>query len=77
MTKYNSIHLKKVKARKKHTCLKCGREINIGEEYYNQRDRFLQVPNPKIFCAECYKKYGEKKLIQEKTQAKHKDLKKW
>jgi len=63
MNKYNQLkYLKKTKARVNHACLYCGKEIKSKSYYYVEtiRDKFLFSLHPKKFCAECYRKYGDK-----------------
>lgn len=67
MSKYNQIPLKRIKARVKHLCLKCNKNIEIGTYYYAQKDRFLHSLSNKKFCEDCYSKYGES-LLKEKSR---------
>ena len=61
MGKLNGLKiLKKTKARTKHICNKCGRQIESGEIYYREHveDKFLHSLHAKKFCNLCYEKYG-------------------
>lgn len=54
-------YLKLTKARVKHICSKCGKEIEAGNYYYAEtiNDRFLQSLHSKKFCLLCFEKFGE------------------
>jgi hypothetical protein len=68
MSKYNSIkYLKKTKARISHICECCNEEIKKGEIYYPESVGRINAPGVKLrkFCMNCYKKYGDKLLIEQ------------
>jgi hypothetical protein len=59
MGKYNNLTiLKGVKARTRHTCYSCGKEIWPGEVYYREdlEDRFLHTLHAKKYCSSCREK---------------------
>jgi hypothetical protein len=65
MGKYDRLTmLKKTRARRAHTCSKCGDTISIDADYYNEhiQDRFLHSLHARKFCAQCFQKHGESLL---------------
>lgn len=63
MSKYVKT-LKQKKARKDHTCDKCGGIIQAKSIYYSEDsgDRFLQSLHAKKYCSSCYEQYGNQLL---------------
>ena len=61
MSQYNNLKiLIKRKARTSHKCFSCGEIIKKGDIYYSEelKDRFINYPHKKKFCADCYKNYA-------------------
>jgi len=60
--KYDNLTvLKRVKARVRHTCHSCGKDVLPGEIYYREHieDRFLHSLHAKAYCASCHKRIVE------------------
>jgi len=60
MGKYSHLPvLKQIKARTRHICYDCGKEISPGETYWKEhvQDKFLHSLHAKKYCAVCYKKH--------------------
>jgi uncharacterized protein with PIN domain len=70
MGKYNPLkYLKKTKARTTHQCNYCGSIISPQEYYFREtmQNKFLQSLHARIFCSNCYEKYGENLVKMKKT----------
>lgn len=67
MGKYDNFKfLKRTKARVEQQYRKCGQLIKVGDFYYVEelKDRFLHSLHRKKFCCDCYRKHGEKLILQ-------------
>ena len=64
MGKYDTIPLRRIKARIEHQCNRCEHIIQPREYYYTQKDIFLHfLHKPKKFCSKCYEEHGQELLM--------------